>query len=191
MIRATRLSHRAAAHASAYHPRRLGIAVLVALLSAGLYSCGGNCRVFLSGGLAIDCGDVPPGPSDPAFGTEAEVLVEDTPVSKRLWIGVNDATVFSTFQTLCAQGRLEWIGGRVVVATDHPLDFFFDPDEIIVATSAPAAIQTTLDQIRTDPEFFTPTGEGGTPEWVVPATVLDVESPDSMQCRPATPSPRE
>ena len=161
--------------------------VLFALGSA-LGSCGGDCRVLLSGGLVVGCGDVPPGPSDPAFGSQAEVLVQDTPAKKRLWVGIEDPGVFSTFQTLCAQGQLEWIGGRVVVATDHSLGFFFDPTDVVVATSAPASIQTTLDQIHADPDFFAPTGAGGTAEWVVPAAVLDVESPGGTQCRPETPT---
>lgn len=153
----------------------------VAVLAAG---CGGRCDVLLSSGLIVTCGDVPPGPADPAFGEAAQILVEDEHTGDRLWIGIEDPSVFGEFQRMCASGQLSWIGGAIVIATDHSLGFFIDPDTVLVAEITAEAMQTSLAAIQANPAHFTPAGDGGLPQWVVPAVVLDVESPAGVQCRP-------
>ncbi len=159
-------------------------ALLLALVVLG---CGGNCRVLLSDGQVIGCAEVPPGPDDLAFGSAAEVLVEDASTGQRLWIGISGAdggTTFCAFQALRDSGRLSWIGGKVVVATDRSPPFFFDPQTILAAEITAEALQTTIAQIAQDPEFFTPEGAGGLDHWVVPAQVIAVEMPSSepLQC---------
>ena len=80
---------------------------------------------------------------------------------------------------MCAGGPF-WIGGVVVVATDRPLGFFFDPATTF-ATADPGMV-TTVGQIGYDPAAFG-AGETGTAEsWLVPADVLAVEGLAGDQC---------
>jgi len=171
----------------------LALLVAAAALAGG---CGGDCRVLLSGGLVLGCGDEPPGPGDPAYGTAAEILLEDCGSGALLWVGIDFAptptpgpggggtppNVFDEFEELLCAGELEWIGGTVVVANDHPQGFFFAPSDIVVLSSAPEELRTTISAIARDPGFFAPGGEGGRERWVVPATLLAVETSEPLAC---------
>lgn len=183
----------------------LGWVVLLAAVAVTV-ACGGQCRVFLSSGLVVGCGDEPPGPGDPNFGDAAEILVTDCNSGQLLWVGINTpptptpvpggggepaVNTFDELEALRCSGRLNWIGGTVDVATDEPNGFFFDPNDIVVFENAPAEMQTTIAQISTDPEFYTPMGAGGQAQWVVPAAVLDIETSSTLACglAPACPTP--
>jgi hypothetical protein len=173
---------------------------MIAIAAASLVGCGGDCRVLLTGGLVVGCGDEPPGPGDPAFGTAAEVLLKDCDSNRLLWVGIDapptptptpggsggsaaqEEDVFAEFEALRCAGQLNWIGGTVVVANDHPNGFFFDPAEIIVFAEAPPQSQTTIAAIAEDPVFFAPDGGGGRLQWVVPAAVLDIETSEPIVC---------
>jgi hypothetical protein len=171
--------------------RRLPIAALLGVIAvSGVWApgCGGDCRVFLSEGLIVGCDEVPPGPDDLAFGTAAQVLVEDATTGARIWIGIDGdqdgGERYCEFVELREEGRLEWIGGTVVVSTDRPLGFFFDPSDIIAAEVTVSEIQVTLAQISLDPDFYAPDGLGAFEQWVVPAAVLAVEiaGPTPIDC---------
>src|SRR5262245_47214227 len=62
-------------------------ALLVCL--AATAGCRGECRVFLTDGMVLGCGDEPPGPGDPSYGTAAEVLVTQCDGGQLLWVGIN------------------------------------------------------------------------------------------------------
>lgn len=171
------------------------LSAAVALAVGTWFGCGGDCRVVLSGGLVLGCGDEPPGPGDPAYGTAAEILVKDCEGGDLLWIGIDlvppptpgpgggtAPDVFAEFEELLCAGELGWIGGTVEVATDHPNGFFFNPAEIVVLSSAPVELQTTIGEIAGDPDFYAPGGAGGRDVWVVPATLLAVETSETLDC---------
>lgn len=174
--------------------------ILLAAAGGALWlSCGGDCRILLSGGVTVGCGDEPPGPGDPDFGDAAEVLVEDCADGNLLWVGIAapitptpgppenptptpDAGVFGEFETLRCDGELNWIGGTVRPAEDLPNGFFFDPGAILVLETADVAVQTTIAAIASDPDFFAPGGDGGQAQWVVPADVLAIETLLPLMC---------
>ena len=171
-----------------------GLVVAVGLIALWA-GCGGECRVLLSGGLVVGCGDEPPGPGDPAYGTAAEVLLKDCAGGQLLWLGIAfDPTptpgpgtgpspnAFDDFEQLRCAGELNWIGGQVEVADDHPNGFFFDPMEIVVLADAPLAIRTTIAAIADNPRFFAPGGSGGQLVWVVPAQILAIETSLTLEC---------
>jgi hypothetical protein len=177
--------------------RGLPFLALAALAAALWVNCGGSCRVLLSGGKVVDCGNEPPGPGDPAFGDAAEVLITDCTTGQLLWVGIaapptptpppgrgaaQGVDVFDELEALRCSGRLNWIGGTVQVADDHPNGFYFDPAAILVFESAPTSIQTTIAAIAQDPLFFAPEGRGGEDQWVVPAAVFAIETSETLQC---------
>jgi hypothetical protein len=173
--------------------------VAVALVSACLLlaGCGGDCRVVLSSGLIVGCGDEPPGPGDPDFGGAAQVLLTDCEDGRLLWVGIASATPtpgvpgngngdggdeFDAMEELRCAGELGWVGGTVRVANDEPNGFFFDPEGIVSLSSAPASVRTTIAAISTDPQFHAPGGSGGEDVWVVPATLLAIETDREISC---------
>lgn len=182
----------------AYTPgavRALRLVVLsLAAAAVLLAGCGGECRVLLSGGLVVGCGDEPPGPGDPDYGAAAQVLVKDCEGGAILWIGIAAPTPtpapgnggedpFAQLESLRCEGELEWIGGTVRVADDRPNGFIFDPEEIVVLpASAPENLRTTIAAIAADPDFYAPTGAGGEEVWVVPATLLAIETTEPLAC---------
>jgi len=171
-----------------------GAALAIALAVA---ACGGECRVILSSGLVVGCGDVPPGPGDPSFGSAAEVLLTDCSTNQLVWVGINaqptptpppgggsaqqDDDVFEEFDTLRCAGNLNWIGGTVLVANDVPGGFYFNPAAILVLESAPLEMQTTIAAISGDPQFYANGGDSGV-QWVVPAEILDIETSETLMC---------
>lgn len=181
--------------------RILFCAAVIAVLAALYAGCGGECRVLLSSGLVVDCGNEPPGPGDPAFGTAAEILVTSCQSGELLWVGVDapptptptpggnsniaaqgEEDVFAALEILRCAGQLNWIGGTVVVANDHPNGFFFDPADILALEEAPPSMRTTIPAIASDPVFFAPDGGGGQLQWVVPAEILDIETSQPPLC---------
>src|SRR5262249_25636325 len=147
----------------------------------------------------LGCGDEPPGPGDPSYGTAAEVLVTQCDGGELLWVGINapptptppppgrggaaqEGPVFDEFEALRCAGDLNWIGGTVVVAAVLPNGFSLDPSHILVPDRARAEIQTTISSIASDPRFFPEGGAGGEQHWVVPASVLAIETSVPLLC---------
>jgi len=50
-------------------------------------------------------------------------------------------------------GQRRWVGGKLINAT-NVWGFIFDPDTIIVANVTAEALQTTLEQIKEDPNYW-------------------------------------
>ena len=63
------------------------------------------------------------------------------------------------------QGRLGWIGGRVVVDAENPLGFYFDPNTTVAAEITAEGEQTSLGAIKQNPTYFA----GFSWNWYVPA----------------------
>jgi hypothetical protein len=70
----------------------------------------------------------------------------------------------------------------VRVANDHPNGFYFDPTAIVALESAGVEMQTTIFSIARDPESYAPGGGGGQETWVVPASLLAIETSEPLQC---------
>ncbi len=150
--------------------RRQQIARLVAALLVSL----------LVGCAGADSPDAPL-PSDPRFGTAGNVLISDRGRSNdlvidRIWIGFHSQQEFQNFLALnqrFPRGGF-WIGGKVVARANLPLGFYFDPNTTGAAEVTIEAIQTTLDQIKADPNEFAKNIPG---RWVVSATVERIVPP--------------
>lgn len=100
-----------------------------------------------------------PGPNDAQFGTAGNVLAADrsaatggTPVE--LWIGFANAERWQTYLELHAReanGRIPFVGGRVVVDSNRDLGFYFDPTTVEAVEVAAGGVVTTLDALSRDP----------------------------------------
>ncbi|GIW41700.1 MAG: hypothetical protein KatS3mg076_2277 [Candidatus Binatia bacterium] len=142
-----------------------------------LLSCGGRCVVELTGGTTVGCDLVPPGPDDPAFGTAALVLVADSSGRDRLWVGFEDEAEVAEFETLACGELGFFVGGRVVVASNRELGFFFDPRTTEVRESPDTDHVTSLGEISANPRAFAEASLSQGVSWFVPAAVVASEPP--------------
>ncbi len=138
------------------------------LIATGFFLC---LLVGCAGEESLDS----PLPGDPRFGTAGNVLISDRsrsndPVIDRIWIGFHSQQAFQEFLGLNQKfpGGGFWIGGKVVAQPSLPLGFYFDPDTTEAAEVTIEAIQTTLDQMKANPNEFAKNVPG---RWVVPASV--------------------
>jgi hypothetical protein len=87
-----------------------------------------------------------------------------------LWIGFDSNDKWQGFLNLNAQYPAEgyWICGQVMVLSSQPLSFYFNPNTTSAAEITVEAIQTTIDQIKSDPAKY---AEGPITTWCIPAKV--------------------
>jgi len=71
----------------------------------------------------------------------------------RLEIQVNNETVWQQILEMHRTGQRKWVGGKLINAT-NAWGFTFDPDTIIVANFTAEGLQTTLEQIKADPDYW-------------------------------------
>jgi hypothetical protein len=90
-----------------------------------------------------------------------------------LWIGFNSNDNWQGFLNLNALYPAEgfWICGQVMVLSSQPLGFYFNPDTTDAAEITIETIQTTIDQIKSDPARY---AEGPITTWCIPATVEQI-----------------
>lgn len=70
-----------------------------------------------------------------------------------LEIQVNSEEVWQQILEMYQTRQRKWVGGKLINAT-NVWEFTFDPDTIIVAEFTVEALQTTLEQIRADPDYW-------------------------------------
>ena len=70
-----------------------------------------------------------------------------------LEIQVSNETVWQQILEMHRAGQRKWVGGKLINAT-NVWGFTFDPDTIIVAEFTAEGLQTTLEQIRADPDYW-------------------------------------
>jgi hypothetical protein len=70
-----------------------------------------------------------------------------------LEIQVNSGEVWQQILEMHRTGQRKWVGGKLINAT-NVWGFTFDPDTIIVAEFTAEGLQTTLEQIRADPDYW-------------------------------------
>jgi len=70
-----------------------------------------------------------------------------------LEIQVNSEEVWQQILEMHQTGQRKWVGGKLINAT-NVWGFTFDPDTIIVAEFTAEGLQTTLEQIKADPDYW-------------------------------------
>jgi len=73
--------------------------------------------------------------------------------SDRLEIQVNSEEVWQQILEMYRTGQRKWVGGKLINAT-NVWGFTFDPDTIIVAEFTAEGLQTTLEQIKADSDYW-------------------------------------
>lgn len=141
-------------------------AVLVTL-SLGLFALATSC-----GDNGLSAGFDPPPIGDPAHGEAAQVLIEN--LGLRLWVGVDDLAVADRLRANQQSKKQEWLIAEVVPEDGHRHGFYFAPATVTSDEVTIEAYQTTVDQIRADPDYYMNGGRGGFPRWAVIAEVIDV-----------------
>ena len=71
----------------------------------------------------------------------------------KLEIQVNSEEVWQQILEMYRTGQRKWVGGKLINAT-NVWGFTFDPDTIIVAEFTAEGLQTTLEQIKEDPDYW-------------------------------------
>lgn len=142
--------------------RIVGSAALIALLlaAAACGSAGSINRV------------PPPDASDPARGAARQAFVTNLGLS--MWIGIDDSETAAQVERNFQDGVQWWIGGEVVPDDTALHGFYFLPSTVFTAEVTIEANQTTIDQIRTDPAFYAPDGDGNLSAWVISGRILEL-----------------
>ena len=118
----------------------------------------------------------PPTSADAWFGTAGNVLISDRGFDNDgkidfIWVGFNSQTAWQNFlalhQNIPAPGGF-WIGGIVVATSANAVGFYFDPNSTSSAEITAEVIQTSLDQIKSNPAQFAKNVPG---RWVILAVV--------------------
>lgn len=132
------------------------ILLLAALSAALLSSCTRNVWRTPPEAPTVPTGA--PGFSDKLWGRIGSVLVTDVPSdsdeSSQLWIGFDSDTQWQRLHG-GDLGRTSWIGGQVKLNAKGQYGFYFDPESITVAEQPDAARQTTISELRREPQKFT------------------------------------
>ena len=96
--------------------------------------------------------------SDKLWGKIGSVLVTDVPVdtdeANQLWVGFNSVTEWQHLHG-GELGRTSWIGGEIKLDPAGQYGFYFDPETTEVAAQPVPGLQTTIAQIRKQPQRFT------------------------------------
>lgn len=127
-------------------PKAAMLLLLTLLLVSA--SCG-------SGG-GSDKGTAMPGPNDPDFGTQGNVLAADRPIDggpvAELWIGFESSEQWEHFVALqSSPDETPYVGGRIVVDPSRELGFYFDPTTTFAAEVVAGGFVTTLRSLSLDP----------------------------------------
>lgn len=71
-----------------------------------------------------------------------------------MWIGTYSDSIGNIMKGLEGEGRAYWIGGGVIPDIDQEHKFYFDPNTILIAEVTAEGMQTTISQIKQDPEYY-------------------------------------
>lgn len=111
-----------------------------------------------SGGGDGDSGTAIPGPGDPEFGRQGNLLAADRSIDSdppvEMWIGFDSADEWQHFLALqsSTDGRVPYVGGRIVVDPSRELGFYFDPTTTFAAEVVAGGLVTTLRALSLDPD---------------------------------------
>jgi hypothetical protein len=129
---------------------------LALLIAASLCSC--NRDVWRTPPEPTPVPTGSPGFSDKLWGRIGSVLVTDVPSdsdeSSQLWIGFDSDAQWQHLHG-GELGRTSWIGGQVKLNDKAQYGFYFDPQTTTVSNQPEPARQTTIAELRREPQKFT------------------------------------
>jgi len=76
-----------------------------------------------------------------------------------MWIGTNSDSIGTLMQQYASQKARYWIGGKVIPEPQTIQNFYFHPTTVQIADSIAEDMQTTIDQISGDPQYYAIRGE--------------------------------
>ena len=108
-----------------------------------------------------------------------EFLVRVMNYSRTMWIGTNTDSIGVMMESCTGSQDEYWIGGGVVPDDSYPHGFYFDPNTVLVSEVTVEGMQTTIQQITEDPEYFAENGwSNGLTEhaWYISGVFLEYRS---------------
>jgi hypothetical protein len=149
---------------------RILMGVVMLVCCTGSLGCGGDKGDDDAVAVAAFCRETAPMAGDPRYGTVALILMGDGGAASRngrldcLWVGLNDAAILTDIQN--RGNDLGAIFGSVIPDPAVMNGFYFDPATTYFKNGimSPES-QTSIDLIKVDPDYYTPTGAGGRADW--------------------------